>query len=150
MSYPLHTLLHRTAHSQQNYLRPYLRRLGLSPGQPKVLRSLELLGVCSQRELAELCGVDPAAISRTLERMERAGLLTREASASDRRTGQVRLTEQGHRAFRAWEAECAALEERMFSGFSPAERAQLAGYLTRAWHNMGDRLPEDLAGREKR
>ena len=34
MRYAIHTLLARTTHAQQNYLRPYLKQLGLSPGQP--------------------------------------------------------------------------------------------------------------------
>lgn len=59
MRYAIHTLLARTTHAQQNYLRPYLKQLGLSPGQPKVLRYLAALGPSSQRALADYCGVDP-------------------------------------------------------------------------------------------
>ena len=44
MRYAIHTLLARTAHAQRNYLRPYLKEMGLSPGQPKVLRYLSELG----------------------------------------------------------------------------------------------------------
>lgn len=53
MHLPIHTLLARTAHVQQNYLRPHLNKLGLSPGQPKVLRCLNAYGTCSQKELAD-------------------------------------------------------------------------------------------------
>ena len=71
MRYAIHTLLARTTHAQRNYLRPYLREMGLSPGQPKVLRYLSELGHSSQRELADCCDVDPSAICRTLDSMER-------------------------------------------------------------------------------
>ena len=57
MHLPIHTLLARTAHVQQNYLRPHLNKLGLSPGQPKVLRCLDAYGTCSQKELADCCEV---------------------------------------------------------------------------------------------
>lgn len=40
MRYAIHTLLSRTAHLMRNDLRPHLSAIGLSPGQPKVLRSL--------------------------------------------------------------------------------------------------------------
>lgn len=53
MQYAIHTLLSRTAHAQENFLRPHLKKLGLSPGQPKVLRSLAFLGACTQKKLAE-------------------------------------------------------------------------------------------------
>ena len=55
MEYRFNTLLTRTAHVSQNYLRPYLDELGLSVGQPKVLRCLTALGPCSQRVLADCC-----------------------------------------------------------------------------------------------
>ena len=44
MRYAIHTLLSRTAHLMRNDLRPHLSAIGLSPGQPKVLRYLSELG----------------------------------------------------------------------------------------------------------
>ena len=85
MEYAIHTLLSRTAHVMRNYLRPHLGKLGLSTGQPKVLRCLDALGPCSQRVLADYCEVDPAAICRMLEGMERDGLLERRPSRTGRR-----------------------------------------------------------------
>ena len=73
MRYAIHTLLARTAHAQRNYLRPYLREMGLSPGQPKVLRYLSELGHSSQRELADCCDVDPSAICRMLDSLRAEG-----------------------------------------------------------------------------
>ena len=140
MHYPIHTLFNRTARAQQNYLRPYLSALGLSPGQPKILRSLKALGPCSQRELAELCDVDPSAICRTLDSLERDGFLTRTPSKTDRRAGLVTLTDKGRAAFEAWETQCMALEDQMLRDFSPQERAQLADFLARAYQNVGGRL----------
>ena len=62
MRYAIHTLLARTAHAQRNYLRPYLKEMGLSPGQPKVLRYLSELGHSSQRWTAWSGGaLSPAA-----------------------------------------------------------------------------------------
>ena len=77
MQYAIHTLLSRTAHAQENFLRPHLKKLGLSPGQPKVLRSLAFLGACTQKKLAEYCDVDPSAICRMLDCLERDGFLER-------------------------------------------------------------------------
>ena len=138
---PIHTLLNRTARAQQNYLRPHLNLLGLSSGQPKILRSLAARGPCSQRELADTCDVDPSAVCRMLDSLERGGFLTRSPSQTDRRAGLVSLTEKGRGAFAAWEERCMDLEDQMLRDFSPEERLQLAEYLERAYRNVGGRLP---------
>ena len=140
MEYAIHTLLSRTAHVMRNYLRPHLGKLGLSTGQPKVLRCLDALGPCSQRVLADYCEVDPAAICRMLEGMERDGLLERRPSRTDRRAGEVVLTEKGRETFAAWDSQLEQLEDRMLQGFTGQERAQLADFLERAYRNMGGRL----------
>ena len=140
MEYPVHTLLARTAHAARNYLRPYLSRLGLSYGQPKLLRCLSTLGACSQRQLADACEVDPSAICRMLDSMERDGLLTRRPDPGDRRTGVVSLTDRGREAFRQWEEQCAELENQMLEGFTEEERKALSDLLARAYRNMGGKL----------
>ena len=116
MDYAIHTLLSRTSHAMQNYLRPHLGKLGLSPGQPKVLRCLNAMEPCSQRMLADYCEVDPAAICRMLDSLERDGFLERRPSKTDRRTGEVVLTEKGRGYIDGLlggvlEAERAAMEE---------------------------------------
>ena len=135
--------LARTAHAQRNYLRPYLREMGLSPGQPKLLRYLSELGRSSQRELADCCDVDPSAICRMLDSLERGGFVTRSPSPNDRRSGQVELTPQGRDALDAWEGRCKVIEEQMLQGFSPEERAQLRDFLERTYRNVGGHFLEE-------
>ena len=133
----IHTLLMRTAHRQRGYLRPYLQEIGLSPGQPKVLRCLTWHGTCSQRKLADACEVDPAAICRMLDSMERAGLVRRQPAPGSRREGLVTMTDAGRQAFDAWERQCVQIDGQMLTGFSEQERSQFRDYLLRAYHNMG-------------
>lgn len=140
MEYAVHTLLFRTAHLQQNFMRPQLTRLGLSPGQPKVLRCLRDRGPCSQRTLADYCEVDPAAICRMLDSMERNGFLRRCPCPNDRRTGEVRLTNKGRDMLALWEEQCNAFEAQMLQGFSEEETRQLRDFLSRAYRNAGGKL----------
>ena len=140
MEYRIHTLLFRTAHLQQNCLRPSLAKVGLSHGQPKVLRCLYLLGPCSQRILADYCEADPASICRMLDSMERNGLLVRQPCQTDRRTDEIRLTEKGRRTLEQWEQECNTFEEQLLQGFSEEEKQQLQQMLARAYRNVGGRL----------
>ena len=141
--YAIHTLLARTAHAQRNYLRPYLKEMGLSPGQPKVLRYLSERDHSSQRELADYCDVDPSAICRMLDSMERGGFVTRSPSPTDRRSGQVALTPLGRDTLEAWERRCKVIEEQMLQGFSPEERAQLRDFLERTYRNVGGHFLEE-------
>lgn len=140
MEYRIHILLFRTAHLQENRLRPSLAKIGLSHGQPKVLRCLRQLGPCSQRTLAEYCEVDPAAICRMLDNMERNGLLLRQPSQTDRRTDEIRLTQKGSQALDRWEETCDAYEDQLLQGFSEEEKQQLQQFLARAYRNVGGRL----------
>ena len=90
--------------------------------------------------LADCCEVDPSAICRILDTLERDGFLTRRPSQTDRRTGEVSITDKGREAFAAWEDQCQTLEDQMLHDFSPEERAQLRDFLTRAYRNVGGRL----------
>ena len=66
-----HLLLYRAFHAQRSYLYPRLRELGLGPGQPKLLEYLGSHGPCAQRELAEYFEIDPAAVSRMLDTLQK-------------------------------------------------------------------------------
>ena len=91
---PLHQLLLRAQAAMNREIMAQAAALGLSPGQPKVLRCLDALGPYSQRMLADYCEVDPSAICRMLDSMERDGFLIRRPSKTDRRAGEVALPEK--------------------------------------------------------
>ena len=77
MEQTFHLLLYRAFHAQRNHLRQNLAPLGLGAGQPKLLSYLADNGPCPQRELAEYYEVDPAAVSRMLDALERGGFVVR-------------------------------------------------------------------------
>ena len=66
-----HMMLYRAFHAQTNFLRPRMAKIGLGPGQPKILGYLGVNGPCSQRTLAEYFELDPAAVSRMLASLSR-------------------------------------------------------------------------------
>ena len=136
MEQRFHMLLYRAFHAQRNRLRPRLRELGLGPGQPKLIAYLYRHGPCSQKELARYFEVDPAAVSRMLEVLQRGGFLTRRADESCRRRELVELTEAGQEAACLWDSACREMEEQMLLGFAPEERERFASYLVRARQNL--------------
>lgn len=58
-------------------------------------------GRLRQRELAGLVAISPSGLSRLLDRIEAAGLVTRHSSPSDRRGADVQLTQQGQESVEA-------------------------------------------------
>ena len=73
-------LLFRAFHAQRNLLSPYVKRLGLGNGQPKILSYLAVKGPSTQRDLAEFYEIDAAARDSILGSLE---LLDRSLGALD-------------------------------------------------------------------
>ena len=136
MERTFHMLLYRAFHAQRNFLRPSLGELGLGPGQPKLLNYLMNRGPCRQRELADYFEIDPAAVCRMLDSLEKGGFVTRHPDETDKRRDLIELTPAGQEAYTQWEDNCLKMEERMLSGFTPEERANFSEYLARAYQNL--------------
>ena len=136
MEQTLHMLLYRAFHAQRGELRPSLNRLGLGTGQPRILGYLVRNGAASQKELADYSEVDPSAISRMLESMQKGGFITRKSSENDKRSGVVDITELGRKAYAEWRNDCDIVEERMLKGFNDEEKAELMKFLRRVYSNL--------------
>ena len=83
MDVPFSIALLKAYHAQNNVFRPMIAELGLSVGQPKILGFLTRHDGCMQKELAAMCDIEPATISRLLDKMEADGLISRQTVARD-------------------------------------------------------------------
>ncbi len=100
-------------------------KLGLTPGQPKVLDYLMQYGEADQKTIAAYCEIEPATVGSILLRMEENGLIIRRQKAGNRRSIYVSLSEKGAQAARCMaevfhSAECLATQ-----AFSAEETAAL-------------------------
>ena len=68
------------------------RELGLGPGQPRVLSYIAAHGGSTQREIATFFCIDPSAVSRMLDSLERGGFIAC-VPGRDRRSKIADLTE---------------------------------------------------------
>lgn len=143
MEQTFHMLLYRAFHAQRSALRPCLAKLGLGSGQPKILGYLSRNGASGQRELAAYYDVDPAAICRMLDSLQKGGFVTRRPDEADKRRDLIELTPAGRDAYRQWQAYCLEMEERMLEDFTAEERERFSRFLIRAYQNLkterGDR-----------
>lgn len=136
MERTFHILLYRAFHAQHNALRPYLTKLGLGFGQPKILAFLLRNGASSQRQLADYYDVDPAAVCRMLDSLQKGGFVSRRPDTADKRRDLIEITPQGQAVYAQWQDCCQAMEQQMLTGFSPQERADFSDYLARAYRNL--------------
>jgi DNA-binding MarR family transcriptional regulator len=102
-----------------------LRPLGLYAGQELLLLRLRERDGCSQQDLVEAMGLDHSTVTKMLQRLERAGMVTREPSASDRRATLVRLTPEGRLLCGKVEDIWTQLEEATVGRLSSSQRQQL-------------------------
>ena len=139
----MHMRLSRAFHAQRRCLRPVGRAMGIGPGQPRILVYLAVTGGCTQRQVADYFEIDPAAVSRMLDSLDRQGLVEL-APSHDRRTKSVAITERGRAAVRAWDRACARVDALVVEGLSDGERSQLFGLLERICDNLSRITADDL------
>ncbi len=93
-------------------------------------------GECAtSAELARDLQLDPAAVTRALDRLEAKGLVKRTRSRTDRRVVQLALTAEGRRVAPLVPAALAEVFNAHLAGFSAAEWATLIDLLQRMLSN---------------
>ena len=88
-------LVNRAARRMATDLSDELRTEGVAIGQWAVLMFLWARDGMTQAELSRLVAIEPPTMVRTVDRMVRDGLVTREADPSDGRVSRIRLTARG-------------------------------------------------------
>lgn len=131
-------------HLMRSCNHPHLPELGLGPGQPRILSYLAVHGTSAQRDIARYFAIDPAAVSRMIDALGRAGFV-RLVPGEDRRCRAVELTEKGVETVGAWDAVCASTDEVMLAGLSREERDRLRRTLDHVMDNMRAHLAEAAA-----
>ena len=84
--------------------------------------------------------VTSGAITKRIDRLERAGLVTRTVSERDARSRQVALTGEGRRLVDDLVDKHVANEHRLVSGLSGSERERLAALLEAWGRTLDDAL----------
>jgi len=110
--------------------------LGLHIGQDLLLEELWRHDGLSQSDLIGRLGVEPPTMTKTLQRMERAGLLRRERDPAPARVWRVYLTDQGRALERPVREIRAEVERRLLAGLSAEERSAVRSLLARLTANL--------------
>lgn len=137
--------LHRLARHLTEELCVVYRRHGLSEGEFDVLAALRRAGAPFERapgELARYTMVTTGAITKRIDRLEQAGLVTRRPDADDGRGRRVALTDAGRQLIDAAFTEHMQNEHRLIGALSARQAGDLE-ILLAAWLAVAEPLPAD-------
>ncbi len=109
----------------------------------RVLAVLRERPNCTMNQMADFTTVDRTTLTRTLDQMEKSGLIERRSDQLDRRSVRLRLTRRGNETFNVIWPAVAEQSERSFKGVSGLE---LSGLLT-VLHRMIRNLDPDYDSR---
>ena len=113
-----------------------LRDYGLRVPEWRALAALYARERCTMSELAELATIDRTTLTRTIDRMEEAGWLSRLADEADMRVTRLALSAAGRRMFeRVW-PEVERLNELALSGLTNAQIESLKKILGQMQENL--------------
>jgi DNA-binding MarR family transcriptional regulator len=118
--------------SHRNQIASALLPLGLHVGQELLLNQLWRNDGLTQSELIARLGVEPPTVTKTLQRLERAGFLRREPDPDRPRVSRVYLTDAGRALREPVEEVWLRTDQQLLSGFDPTERDLLARLLRAA------------------
>lgn len=133
----LHYLLMKSQAMFSRRILSQVSKIGLTPGQPKILEFLSEHGEADQKTIAAYCEIEQATVGSILLRMETAGLVLRRQKEGNRRSLYVSLTQAGTEAAEKLMAIFQRTEEEAVSGLSEAEAQVLGELLAKLCNTMG-------------
>ena len=93
--------------------------------------------------LASFIGIDGAAITRHLDRIEKQGLIVRDHSLSDRRSINIKVTKMGERLAPKIADESKATNEKFLAGMNSSEMDQFVAMARKMLANA-DAVPNKI------
>jgi MarR family transcriptional regulator, organic hydroperoxide resistance regulator len=129
-------LLSAICKAQRGQANESLAALGLYAGQEMFLWQLWGEDGLTQTQLGERMCVQPPTISKMIDRMENAGLVTTRPDSEDGRTSRVYLTEQGRSIEQPVSDVFRNLEKQLTHGLSAEERTVLRRLLLQVQKNL--------------
>ena len=118
-------------------------RFGLTRAQWRALKRLQRNEGLTQNELAEFLEMEPIAVGRVIDRLQKAGFVERRADPSDRRCWRLHLLPKAHAVVGDMEEISSELLRRAQRGIAAAETKAMIALLARMKDNLNALDEED-------
>lgn len=146
---PVSHAIARVALLHRSHARQLLRQIGLYPGQELMMMHLWDSGPQRQSDLATVFDTDSASMTRSVQRLERAGFVRRRPDPTDRRATLVEPTTASNGLREQVERTWAALEALTVANLTPEQHDHLLAGLHQVETNLTgktDHTPRSSAG----
>jgi len=120
--------------------------LGLSRAQRQVLAAVAYMEGEKQISFADKLEMAPIALARTLDQLEQAGLVTRQADPEDRRVRLVYLTDSARVPLQQMALIGEETKKLAFDGFSSEEMELFLRLLAKFCSNLKENQEVDIPG----
>lgn len=140
----IHTMLFRLTQKIREWQDPFMHAIGLTHGQPRVLRYISLHDGCKQTDIANYYNIKASTVSKIVDDLEKSGFLEKRQAENSRRSASLSLTEEGRVCFEKANAIQIRMQKQMLSGFSEEETEQFRDFIEKATKNLGEGLDETV------
>jgi DNA-binding MarR family transcriptional regulator len=136
-------LFGKATHLYHKISHKYLIPTGLHRGQPKLLSILYFKNGSTQKELSEEMNIQPATLTKMVQRMEKSGFITKKRDPEDHRITRIYLTDLGSKAHKSMYKIHDFLDKIILDGFSSEEKILLERFIEDILHNLEKALEEN-------
>lgn len=136
----------QTSRTARTILARNLLDIGLYAGQDAILLALSDRNGQTPTTLAAQIGVRAPTITKTINRLEAQGFVTRIASKDDARQVHIWLTVAGADTLKAIRKAARKTEKHALSGLTKKDRKAFSALLATMSANMGQDRKDDAAG----
>ena len=116
--------------------------IGIHRSRHQVLMNLAKRCFASQKEIAEHLGITQAAMTVSLTKLERDGLISRK-SGTDGRFNEISITEKGRDIVERSKAHFSEIDNEAFRDFTANDIEQLEKYLDKIQSNLKSVLTKE-------
>lgn len=117
---------------------PAFQELGLYLGQEMALFVLWEEEGLTQTELGNRLGIDPSTVTKSVQRLQQAGIVERRQDEQDGRVWRVHLTESGRALQEPVQQIWDNLESQTIAGLSDVELALLKRLISQILENLSN------------
>ena len=118
-----------------------LKKHNVTRASSAVLIAIKHHDATTPAALASFIGIDRAAITRHLNRIEEQGLIIRDRSPSDGRSVNLKLTSKGERLIPELADQSRATNEKFTTGLTESENDTVQALIRRMLANSDDVVP---------
>ncbi|GAA3136551.1 MarR family winged helix-turn-helix transcriptional regulator [Streptosporangium carneum] len=125
----LNCMIVQATRGHRTLLASLLAEIDLYPGQERALAVIWENGPQPQNALAKIIGIDMSTMTKTLQRLERSGFISRTPSPANRRVSIVSTTPKGDALRPEVDRVLTEVHRRMTHGLTPEQADELTSLL---------------------